>query len=40
MTEYVIAFNDEWVPPYTDEEFARIGAATRAVRAEMERPVC
>ena len=36
MTEYVIAFNDEWVPDYTEDEFARIGAATRAVRAEME----
>ncbi len=35
MSEYVIAFNDEWVPAYTDEEFARIGAATRAVREEM-----
>jgi hypothetical protein len=35
MTEYLIAFNDEWVPDYTEEEFRRIGAATRAVRAEM-----
>lgn len=35
MTAYVIAFNDEWVPAYTDEEFDRIGAATRAVREEM-----
>ena len=23
MTEYLIAFNDEWVPDYTDEEFQR-----------------
>ena len=36
MSEYVIAFNDEWVPAYTDEEFGRIGAATRAVREEMK----
>jgi hypothetical protein len=36
MTEYLIAFNDEWVPDYTDEEFARIGAATRALVAEMK----
>jgi hypothetical protein len=36
MSEYVIAFNDEWVPAYTDEEFARIAAATRTVREEME----
>ncbi len=36
MTEYVVMFNDEWVPDYTDEEFVGISAATRAVRAEME----
>ncbi len=35
MTEYLIAFNQEWVPEYTDEEFHRIGAATRALVAEM-----
>lgn len=35
MTEYLIAFNDEWVPDYSDEEFRRIGAATRELRAEM-----
>jgi hypothetical protein len=36
MTEYLIAFNDEWVPDYSDEEFVRIAAATKAVRAEMQ----
>ncbi len=36
MTEYLIAFNDEWVPEYTDEEFRRIGTATKALVAAME----
>jgi hypothetical protein len=36
MTEYLIAFNDEWVPDYTDEEFRRIGAAVKQVREEMK----
>ena len=35
MTEYLIAFNDEWVPDYTAEEFQRIGAAVRELREEM-----
>jgi len=36
MTECLIAFNDEWVPEYTDEEFRRIGTATKALVAAME----
>jgi hypothetical protein len=36
MTEYLIAFNDEWVPDYTDEEFRRIWEATKQVREEMK----
>jgi hypothetical protein len=36
MTEYLIAFNDEWVPALTDEDFRRASKAVRALRAEME----
>jgi hypothetical protein len=35
MTEYLIAFNDEWVPDYTAEEFGRIATATNELREEM-----
>ena len=35
MTEYLIAFNDEWVPEHTAEELAAKGAASRAVLKEM-----
>jgi hypothetical protein len=35
MTEYLIAFNDEWVPDYTVEEFREKGDAVKALRAEM-----
>ena len=35
MTEYLIAFNDEWVPDYTAEEFRRIATATTELREEM-----
>ena len=35
MTEFLIAFNDEWVPDYTEDEFRRIGAATDALRRQM-----
>ncbi len=35
MTEYLIAFNDEWVPDYTDDEFRQIWEATMELRAEM-----
>jgi hypothetical protein len=35
MTEYLIAFNQEWVPDYTAEEFQKIGVATKELRDEM-----
>ena len=35
MTEYLIAFNDEWVPDHTDEEMREKSKAVRALRAEM-----
>ena len=36
MTEYLIAFNDEWVPDLTDEEGRETYQAVRALRAEMK----
>ena len=36
MTEYLIAFNDEWVPDYTEEEMAERSEAVKALRAEMK----
>src|SRR5919112_2694725 len=36
MTEYLIAFNDEWVPDLTLDELRERGRAGRAVIAEME----
>jgi hypothetical protein len=35
MPEYLIAFNDEWVPDHTAEEIREKGRASRAVIAEM-----
>jgi hypothetical protein len=35
MTEYLIAFNDEWVPELTDEDNRRASEAVRALKAEM-----
>ena len=35
MTEYLITFNDEWVPEHTAEELAEKGRAARAVLGEM-----
>ncbi|MEV0328975.1 YciI family protein [Micromonospora echinospora] len=35
MTEYLITFNDEWVPAHTAEEIRAKGVAGRAVIAEM-----
>ncbi|GAA1762721.1 YciI family protein [Luedemannella helvata] len=35
MAEYLITFNDEWVPEHTAEELREKGAAARAVVAEM-----
>jgi hypothetical protein len=36
MTEYLIAFNDEWVPDCTDKEMAERSKAVRALRSEMK----
>ena len=36
MPEYLIAFNGEWVPDYTDEEMAERSKAVRALRTEMK----
>lgn len=35
MPEYLIAFNDEWVPEHTEEQIEAKGRASRAVIAEM-----
>ena len=36
MTEFLIAFNDEWVPDYTEEEMAERFEAVKALRSEMK----
>jgi hypothetical protein len=36
VTDYLIAFNDEWVPDHTDEELREKSKAVRALRAEMK----
>ncbi|NES30249.1 hypothetical protein GCE86_07910 [Micromonospora terminaliae] len=36
MTEYLISFNDEWVPVHTAEEMGAKGTAVRAVIEEMQ----
>ena len=36
MTDYLIAFNGEWVPAYTEEEMVEKSKAVRALRAEMK----
>ncbi|ALE07738.1 hypothetical protein AL755_10605 [Arthrobacter sp. ERGS1:01] len=36
MMEYLIAFNDEWVPDFTAEELREKGASSRAVIEEMK----
>lgn len=36
VTQYLIAFNDEWVPPHTAEEIRTKAAAGMAVIADME----
>lgn len=36
MTEYLISFNDEWVPDYTAEEMAEKSKAVRGLRADMK----
>ncbi|MET0694833.1 MAG: YciI family protein [Propionibacteriaceae bacterium] len=35
MAEYVIAFNDEWVPDFTPEELREKGRSAKAVLEEM-----
>jgi hypothetical protein len=36
VTEFLIAFNDEWVPDYTEEEMAERFNAVKALRSEMK----
>jgi len=36
MTEYLIAFNDEWVPDLTEEDLRLASKRVSALRAEME----
>jgi hypothetical protein len=36
MTEYLIAFNDEWVPEHTDEELREKSRALKPLLAEMK----
>lgn len=36
MTEYLIAFNDEWVQPHTEEEVGKKAVASMAVVEEMQ----
>jgi hypothetical protein len=36
MTEYLIAFNAEWVPELTDEDLREASKAAGALRAEMK----
>jgi len=36
VTEFLIAFNDEWVPDYTEEEMAERFTAVKALRSEMK----
>jgi hypothetical protein len=36
VTEFLIAFNDEWVPHYTEEEMAERFKAVKALRSEMK----
>jgi hypothetical protein len=36
MTEYLIAFNNDWVPEHTAEDMAERSRAVRALKAEMK----
>ncbi|TDN87752.1 YciI family protein [Microbacterium sp. BK668] len=36
MPKYLIAFNDEWVPPHTADQLTAKSEASRAVLADME----
>jgi hypothetical protein len=40
MTEYLIAFNDEWVPDYTDEEFREKATAVGRKRCDASGSPC
>ena len=35
MAEYLIMFNDEWVPDLTDEDLREASQRVRVLRAEM-----
>lgn len=37
MTQYLIYFNDRWVPDYSEDDFREIAAETRAMVAEMKQ---
>jgi hypothetical protein len=36
MTEYLVAFNQEWVPDLTDEDLREASRRVRGLRAEMD----
>jgi hypothetical protein len=36
MAEYLIAFNDEWLPDLTEQDLRNASKAVRALRAEMK----
>jgi hypothetical protein len=36
VTEFLIAFNDQWVPDFTEEEMAERSQAVKALRSEMK----
>lgn len=36
MPEYLIFFNQQWVPDYPEEEFTEIGVTSRALVAELK----
>ena len=36
MTEYLIAFNDEWVPDLTDDDLREASKRVGALRADMK----
>jgi hypothetical protein len=37
VTEFLIAFNDAWVPDFTEEQMAERFEAVKALRSEMEQ---
>ena len=40
MPEYLIAFNDEWVPDHTDEQLQDKARTVRTLVAEMRAAGC